>query len=102
MKLSVVIPMYNESAIVADTVATLDAYLTATYGEDYELIFCDDGSKDNTYAIVEALLPSHPHVRLVGYPQNRGKGCAVRTGMLAATGTPQCHACRCLCWLWGR
>ena len=86
MKLSVVIPMYNESAIVADTVATLDAYLSATYAEDYELIFCDDGSKDNTYAIVESLLPDHPRVRLVGYPQNRGKGCAVRTGMLAATG----------------
>ena len=86
MKLSVVIPMYNESAIVADTVATLDAYLFATYAENYELIFCDDGSKDDTYAIVEALLPNYPRVRLVGYPQNRGKGCAVRTGMLAATG----------------
>ncbi len=86
MRLSVVIPMYCESAIVADTVVTLDSYLSATYGDDYELIFCDDGSKDNTYSIVDAMLPKHPHVKLVGYKENRGKGCAVRTGMLAATG----------------
>ncbi len=86
MKLSVVIPMYCESAIVSETVVTLDAYLHATYGDDYELIFCDDGSKDDTYAIVESMLEAHPQVKLVGYPENRGKGYAVRTGMLAAQG----------------
>lgn len=86
MKLSVVIPAYNESDIVADTVAQLYSYLSTTYGEDFELIFCDDGSTDGTRAILDSLCPCHPLLRAVGYAQNRGKGAAVRTGMLAATG----------------
>ncbi len=86
MKLSVVIPAYNERDIVADTVAQLSTYLSDTYGADCELIFCDDGSTDDTRAILESLCPRYPNLRVVGYDQNRGKGAAVRTGMLAATG----------------
>ena len=83
--LSVVIPMYNEEAIAADTVATLDAYLTSVFPEkNYEIIFVNDGSKDHTADKVRALISDT--VRLAGYPVNQGKGCAVRTGVLAAHG----------------
>ena len=84
MKLSVCIPMYNESSIIADTARTLTEYLSGQFGDDYELLFSNDGSTDGSAACVEEL--HLPHVRVVGYEQNQGKGCAVRTAMLEAKG----------------
>lgn len=84
MKISVCIPMYNESSIIADTARTLAAALDARFGEDYELLFSDDGSTDGSAEIVREL--NLPRVRVVGYGENRGKGCAVRTAMLEAQG----------------
>ena len=75
--------MYNESAIIADTARTLSAYMSDTF-DDYEIIFSDDGSLDGSADAVKSL--SLPNVRVVGYESNRGKGCAVRTAMLAAEG----------------
>lgn len=84
MKLTILIPMYNESAILPDTLARLSAYARATFVSDYELLFVDDGSTDNSAEIVE----NYPDeaTRVLRYTPNRGKGCAVRTGMLAARG----------------
>ena len=84
MKLSVCIPMYNERAVIADTAKQLADALDARFAGDYELIFSDDGSTDGSADCVRAL--ELPCVRVVGYPENRGKGCAVRTAMLAANG----------------
>ena len=83
MKVSLVIPAYNESKIMPDTLRAVTGKLAAL-SEDYEVIIVDDGSTDNTGELVRAW--KDPHVRLEGYQPNRGKGCAVRTGMLAATG----------------
>ncbi len=83
MKLSLCIPMYNESSIICDTARTLSDYLSANF-TDYELIFVDDGSADGSAELVRSL--ELPNVRVVSYQPNRGKGCAVRTGMLEACG----------------
>lgn len=83
MKLSLVVPMYNEASIICDTAKTLSSYLQEHFSE-YELLFVDDGSKDGTAKLVQEL--NLPNVRVLGYEKNRGKGCAVRTGMLEATG----------------
>ena len=83
MKISLCIPMYNESSIIAQTAKTLHEYMSATF-DDYEIIFSDDGSKDNSAEIVRKL--DLPCVRVVGYETNMGKGYAVRTAMLAAEG----------------
>ena len=83
MKFSLCIPMYNESSIIEDTARQLSAYMQANF-EDYEIIFANDGSKDGCDKLVEQL--HLPCVRVVGYEQNRGKGYAVRTAMLAAKG----------------
>ncbi len=82
-KISLCIPMYNENSIIADTARTLHDYMSATF-ESYEIIFSNDGSRDGCDKTVEAL--GLPNVRVVGYPDNRGKGCAVRTALLAADG----------------
>ena len=87
MRLSVVIPMYNESLIVADTIRTLDGAMEASVGSgNYELIFVSDGSKDDCVAIAQSMTKAHPALNVLEYMPNRGKGCAVRTGMLAAKG----------------
>ncbi len=83
MKISVIIPMYNESAVIAQTAARLSDVMRASF-DDYEILFSDDGSTDGCGQIVREL--SLPNVRVTGYEKNRGKGCAVRTGMLAAEG----------------
>lgn len=83
MKISVIIPMYNESSIAEQTARSLSQYMSEHF-EDYEVIFFDDGSKDNCCELVNAL--ELPNIRALRYEQNRGKGCAVRHGMLAAEG----------------
>ena len=83
MKISLVIPAYNESLIIEDTVRAADDYLAGHF-EDYELIAVDDGSTDGTAEILKGLCSDR--VRMLGYQDNRGKGYAVRCGMLAADG----------------
>ncbi len=87
MKISVVIPMYNEASIVQDTVRQLSEAMQRhmTCGE-YEMIFVSDGSTDDCAAKAEAMQTACPALRVLQYAPNRGKGCAVRTGMLAAKG----------------
>jgi len=79
---SLVIPAYNEENRIGHTLATVRDYFA---GQDYdgEIIVVDDGSRDGTSAVVRE---SFPDVRLLSYEPNRGKGHAVRTGMLAAAG----------------
>lgn len=84
MKISLCIPMYNETSIIADTAKSLVEYMTAHFPGDHEIIFSDDGSTDGSADLVRGL--ALPGVRVVGYEKNRGKGCAVRTALLAAEG----------------
>lgn len=75
--------MYNEGAIIGATLKTVSEYMRENF-EDYEVLFCDDGSTDNCRAVVEAF--GDECIKAVGYDKNRGKGAAVRYGMLHATG----------------
>ena len=84
MKISICVPMYNESSIIASTARELHKYMSEHFGDDYEIIFADDGSRDGSADIVNNL--NLPHVKVVGYAQNQGKGCAVRHGVLASCG----------------
>ncbi len=84
MKISLCIPMYNEEEIVEETIALLTAYMDKAFGEDYEILLINDGSRDATEGKVKKLLS--PKLRLVTYPENRGKGYAVRRGIEAAEG----------------
>ena len=83
MNVSLVIPAYNESAIIPDTIRAVSAKL-AELTDSYEVLIVDDGSTDGMAALVENC--GDPHVHLERYTPNHGKGRAVRVGMLAAKG----------------
>ncbi len=85
MQLSVIIPAYNEDRRLPGTLASVYRYLHQSE-ISFEIIVVDDGSYDNTAAFVEDFARQYPGVRLISYAANRGKGFAVRTGMLAALG----------------
>jgi dolichyl-phosphate beta-glucosyltransferase len=84
-RLSIVIPAYNEAARLAGTLPTVLEYLSSVHGHA-ELIVVDDGSEDQTAHVAEKLLTPAVNLatRVIRYEQNRGKGYAVRTGLLAA------------------
>jgi glycosyltransferase involved in cell wall biosynthesis len=81
--LSVVIPAYNEAARLG---TTLHALAGATADRDAEIIVVDDGSSDETVAIATANLDGHARGSVITFEQNRGKGAAVRAGVLASSG----------------
>ena len=80
------IPAYNEEKRLPATLDAVVAYLAQARYSSVEVIVVDDGSKDSTATVVEGYLRTHPCVRLLRNPGNRGKGYAVRNGMLAAKG----------------
>ena len=81
MKLSIVVPCYNESKDIAKNSEIIKNYLQSI-NQDYELILVNDGSKDNTKEVIEAI----PGVKALSYEPNRGKGGAVKYGIENATG----------------
>lgn len=83
MKLTLIIPMYNESHIIQETAKTLSSYMS-THFDSYEILFSNDGSTDGSAELVRAL--ELPGVRVTGYQQNQGKGCAVRHAVMEAEG----------------
>lgn len=84
-ELSVVIPAYNEERRLPPYLAGIIAYLE-TQPFSSEVIVVDDGSQDGTAAIVERFAAQNARVRLLRLPQNKGKGYAVKSGMLKASG----------------
>lgn len=80
--LSIIIPAYNEELRIGPTLESVARYIGSR--SDIEVIVVDDGSTDATAAA--AVAASCPNLRVIQTPQNRGKGHAVRTGMLEAAG----------------
>ena len=85
LDLSIIVPAYNEEQRITPTLDSLATFLSGT-GARYEIVVVDDGSKDGTVALCQKLAERIPGLRVIANSPNRGKGHAVRTGMLAATG----------------
>jgi dolichyl-phosphate beta-glucosyltransferase len=81
--LSVVIPAFNEAERLP---ATLEGLLARLEGTQAEIIVIDDGSDDDTVGVASSCLADWPNARCLRLPENRGKGAAVRHGVLEATG----------------
>jgi glycosyltransferase involved in cell wall biosynthesis len=85
VKLSVVIPVYNERFLVAELVRRVLA-VSAPEIRELELVIVNDGSRDGTTEILRRLAAEHPdRIRLIEQ-ENQGKGAAIRRGIAAATG----------------
>ena len=85
--LSVVIPVFNEESGLRATLAAVSSHLAARFPGDHEIVVSDDGSRDGSAAIAEEMARSLP-IRVLRGDRNRGKGAAVRRGMLEARGDP--------------
>jgi glycosyltransferase involved in cell wall biosynthesis len=85
MKLSILVPVYNERAVVERSLALV---LAAPLPEqmDREVIIVDDCSTDGTAAILQRLAAQDSRIRLFSHPVNKGKGAAVRSAIQHATG----------------
>jgi dolichyl-phosphate beta-glucosyltransferase len=83
--LSVVVPAYNEEERIGVSLTRMLAYLDAQ-AYAYEILVVDDGSEDATRAVVARVVAGRKNVRVLHYKANRGKGYAVRYGMLRAAG----------------
>jgi glycosyltransferase involved in cell wall biosynthesis len=81
--LSLVIPAFNESAVIAQAVSEAEAALAGRFAA-FEVLVVDDGSADDTAAVVGRCLPAARHTRLLRHDANRGYGAALRTGFEAA------------------
>ena len=84
-RLSIVVPFYNEQQSITPLHAAIDAAVTPL-GIPYEMVFVDDGSKDNTFAIGVELARKDPRVRMVRFRRNYGQTAAMAAGIEQAHG----------------
>jgi glycosyltransferase involved in cell wall biosynthesis len=82
LRLSIVVPAYNEERVVRQAITEL---LGVSMPFQVEVIVVDDGSSDGTLARLRSI--RDPRLRIVRHPRNRGKGAALKTGAALATGT---------------
>ena len=84
MKLSIIIPVYNEENSLEEIVERVVA--TSFQGIDKEIIISNDGSSDGTNKIIQKLTTKHPEIVTYHSPTNLGKGAAVRLGIAISSG----------------
>lgn len=85
IKYSVIIPMYNEEEVILESYRRLDNVMRPL-GEEYELIFVNDGSRDRTMEIMLDVAKKDPHVKIVDFARNFGHQTAVTAGMKYSSG----------------
>ncbi len=81
--ISVILPAYNESAVIASSIQRVAGALA---DKDYEIVVVDDGSADDTAARASQAAADNSRVKIVCYQPNRGKGYALKQGVANATG----------------
>ena len=82
MRVSVIVPAYNEEKTIAEVLTSLIREVPTIF----EIIVVDDGSGDRTAAITETLAVQHPQIHLIRQPSNMGKTAALRAGFAASKG----------------
>jgi dolichyl-phosphate beta-glucosyltransferase len=85
IELSVVLPVYCEERVLASTFAELVPYLEGL-GRSFEVVCVDDGSTDRSLEILREHAAAEPRLRIEAHSPNRGKGAAVRAGVLTSRG----------------
>ncbi len=85
MRLSIIVPAYNEEKNLFKNINGFNKYLSQQK-YDYEIIIVNDGSTDNTWQIASELANKNNKIKLINIKKNKGKGAAVRQGLLSASG----------------
>ncbi len=85
-KVSVVVPVFYEEQVINECYSRLINIFKNLYNYDYEIIFVDDGSGDNTLKILEEIASNDSHVKLISFSRNFGHQCAVTAGIRYVTG----------------
>lgn len=83
--LSIIIPAYNISDIIQMTIKNFSKILNVI-GRSYEIIVVNDGSTDQTLSVLQQTKKNYSNLDIISYEQNKGKGHAVRTGILRSRG----------------
>lgn len=86
MKISIVAPMYNEAKNIHDTFGQICNELDGKGFNNYEIIFVNDGSEDDSWSIAKELAKNDDRLKVFGYEKNQGRGKALRTGFEKAQG----------------
>lgn len=84
VSISIVLPAYNEEAVIASTVRRVFVALSRMVA-DFEILVVNDGSKDRTGAIVASIAAQEPRVRMITHQVNQGAGAALVSGFMRAT-----------------
>lgn len=85
MLLSIVVPTYNEEMKIQKDIEQIYGYFTSQ-NYSFEVIVVNDGSTDRTFEKVKSIQKYYTNLHIVSYPKNRGKGYAVKTGILQSRG----------------
>ena len=86
MKLSLIVPLYNEGENIRDVILGLKTTLDSNIGEKYEIVAVDNGSTDNTSEILRSLSASVPQLQVVYIFPNKGYGGGILAGLSRASG----------------
>jgi dolichol-phosphate mannosyltransferase len=84
-RISLIIPVFNQARKISYSIEKIKQAVELSFS-DYELIVVNDGSTDNTLTILRDIAMTEEHVRVISYTPNRGKGYAVRQGVLDSQG----------------
>ncbi len=85
MDISVVVPLYNEDESLPELVDWIAKVMQANQF-NYEVLLIDDGSKDNSWNVIEQLSQANPHIKGIKFKRNYGKSAALHIGFQAAQG----------------
>ena len=85
VNVSIIVPVFNQEKKISYSLKGIKQAIESAFS-DYELIVVNDGSTDNTLTILKGITSIDPHIRVLSYTPNRGKGYAVRQGVLQSHG----------------
>ncbi|MBE7026004.1 MAG: glycosyltransferase family 2 protein [Ruminococcaceae bacterium] len=85
IKYSIVVPLYNEELVIAETHKRLSEVMKST-GDEYEIVFVNDGSRDKTEILAKEIMKNDPNVCLINFARNFGHQTAITAGMDNARG----------------
>jgi glycosyltransferase involved in cell wall biosynthesis len=84
-QISAIVPIYNQAAVIASSLSRIRQALSVS-NLSFEIVVVNDGSSDNTLAMLEKEKKKDPRIKVITYPQNKGKGYAIKQGVTQSSG----------------